>query len=56
MNGAPAAPHAFEQGLHQAFLLSFAITLVAAVASAFQPSDRPEDLAPAPASSVAQEE
>ena len=45
MNGAPEALHAFEQGLHQAFLLSFVITLIAAAASAFQPSHRPIELA-----------
>jgi MFS family permease len=49
MNGAPEALHAFEQGLHQAFLLSFVITLIAAGASALQPSHRPADLAPAAA-------
>lgn len=53
MNGAPEALHAFEQGLHQAFLLSFVITLVAAAASALQPSHRPLDLVQAPSSEVA---
>src|ERR687883_461578 len=33
MGDVPEALHAFEQGLHQAFLVSFAITLVAALAS-----------------------
>ena len=49
MNGAPEALHAFEQGLHQAFLLSFVITLIAAGASALQPSHRPLELVRAPA-------
>jgi EmrB/QacA subfamily drug resistance transporter len=55
MNGAPDALHAFEQGLHQAFLLSFVITMIAAGASALQPSHRPADLAPAPAPRPLQE-
>jgi EmrB/QacA subfamily drug resistance transporter len=49
MNGAPEALHAFEQGLHQAFLLSFVITLIAAGASALQPSHRPLELVRTPA-------
>jgi EmrB/QacA subfamily drug resistance transporter len=44
MGDAPDALHAFEQGLHQAFLVSFAITLVAALASAFRPSHSPREL------------
>lgn len=35
MNGAPLA--AFESGMHQAFLASFVVTLVAAVISALRP-------------------
>lgn len=45
MGDVPQALGAFEQGLHQAFLVSFVITLVAAAASAFQPAHRPIDLA-----------
>jgi len=36
MSGAPLA--AFESGMHQAFLASFAVTLVAAVISALRPA------------------
>jgi hypothetical protein len=35
MSGAPLA--AFESGMHQAFLASFAVTLIAAVISALRP-------------------
>lgn len=52
MNGAPEALHAFEQGLHQAFLLSFVITLIAAGAAALQPSHRPLEIARTPAAST----
>jgi hypothetical protein len=38
MGDMPEALQAFEQGLHQAFLVSFAITLIAALASALRPS------------------
>ncbi len=34
----PEALLAFEQGVHQAFLVSFGITLIAALASALRPS------------------
>jgi MFS family permease len=54
MNGAPEALHAFEQGLHQAFLLSFAITLIAAAASALQPSHSPREVMPAGAIEASQ--
>lgn len=37
MSGSPGALDAFEQGLHQAFLLSFAVTLVAVAVSALRP-------------------
>jgi len=49
MNGEPAALHAFEQGLHQAFLFSFALTLLAAVAAFFQPAHSPAERRVAPA-------
>jgi EmrB/QacA subfamily drug resistance transporter len=45
MGDVPDALHAFEQGLHQAFLVSFGITLIAALASAFRPSHSPRELA-----------
>ena len=38
MGNVPEALHAFEDGLHQAFLVSFGITLIAALASALRPS------------------
>src|SRR3989442_4319636 len=38
MGGVPQALHAFKQGLHQAFLVSFGITLVPALLSALWPS------------------
>jgi EmrB/QacA subfamily drug resistance transporter len=38
MSGAPEALASFEIGMHHAFLISFAITLVAAAVSAFRPS------------------
>lgn len=38
MGDVPEALHAFEAGLHQAFLVSFAITLVAAMASVLRPA------------------
>ena len=41
MGDAPDALHAFESGLHQAILVSFAITIVAALVSAFRPSHSP---------------
>ena len=43
----PEALHAFEQGLHTAFLVSFAITLVAAAASALRPAHSPREAAAA---------
>jgi EmrB/QacA subfamily drug resistance transporter len=43
MGDMPEAQHAFEQGLHQAFLVSFAITLVAALASALRPAHSPRE-------------
>lgn len=45
MGDVPEVLHAFEQGLHQAFLVSFAITLVAALASALRPSHSPREAA-----------
>src|SRR5205823_11404585 len=45
MGDVPEALHAFEQGLHQAFLVSFGITLVAALASALRPSHSPREVA-----------
>jgi MFS family permease len=47
MGDVPEALHAFEQGLHQAFLVSFVITLVAAAASALRPSHSPREAAAA---------
>ena len=44
MGDVPEALHAFEQGLHQAFLVSFGITLVAALASALRPAHSPREL------------
>lgn len=41
MGSTPAALTAFEQGQHEAFLVGFAITLLAAVISAFRPAHRP---------------
>ena len=38
MGDMPKALLAFEQGVHEAFLVSFGITLVAALASALRPS------------------
>ncbi len=43
MGGDPHALASFELGLHEAFLLSFAITLLAALVSALRPSHRPLD-------------
>ena len=43
MGDVPEALAAFEQGLHQAFLVSVAITLVAALASALRPSHSPRE-------------
>jgi EmrB/QacA subfamily drug resistance transporter len=45
MNDLPDALRAFEQGLHQAFLVSFGITIVAALASALRPSHSPRESA-----------
>ncbi len=45
----PAAQRAFEQGLHQAFLVSFGITLVAALASGLRPAHSPREAAAAAA-------
>jgi EmrB/QacA subfamily drug resistance transporter len=47
MGDVPDALRAFEQGLHQAFLVSFAITLVAALASGLRPSHSPREAAAA---------
>jgi hypothetical protein len=41
MGDNPQALASFESGLHAAFLLSFAITLLAALVSAMRPSHRP---------------
>jgi EmrB/QacA subfamily drug resistance transporter len=45
MGDVPDALHAFEDGLHQAFLVSFVITLVAALASGLRPSHSPREAA-----------
>ncbi|MBV9322578.1 MAG: MFS transporter [Chloroflexi bacterium] len=45
MSDMPEVQHAFEQGLHQAFLVSFGITLVAALASALRPAHSPREAA-----------
>jgi EmrB/QacA subfamily drug resistance transporter len=42
MSGSPDALAAFEQGLHQAFLVSLGFTLVAALTSALRPSHDPK--------------
>ena len=47
MADVPDALRAFEQGLHQAFLVSFGITLVAALASARRPSHSSREAAAA---------
>ena len=44
MSSSPAALTAFEGGVHEAFLVSFAITAVAAIVSALRPSHRPRRL------------
>jgi MFS family permease len=44
MGDVPEALHAFEQGLHQAFLVSFGITVIAALASALRPSHSPREV------------
>jgi EmrB/QacA subfamily drug resistance transporter len=49
MADVPEALHAFEQGLHQAFLVSFGITLIAALASGLRPSHSPREAAAAAA-------
>ena len=43
MSGAPDALESFIAGLHEVFLISVAITLVAALVSALQPPQRPVD-------------
>ena len=43
MGDMPDALAAFEQGVHQAFLVSVVITLVAALASALRPSHSPRE-------------
>src|ERR671933_844193 len=53
MGDVPEALHAFEQGLHQAFLVSFGITLVAALASALRPAHSPRELAAQQAAAAA---
>ncbi|HLG69947.1 MAG TPA: MFS transporter [Chloroflexota bacterium] len=40
MSGTPQALAAFEQGVHQAFLLSFAVTIIAVVVSGLRPANR----------------
>jgi EmrB/QacA subfamily drug resistance transporter len=47
MGDLPDALRAFEQGLHQAFLVSFGITIIAALASALRPSHSPRQMAAA---------
>ncbi|HLZ27640.1 MAG TPA: MFS transporter [Chloroflexota bacterium] len=54
MADVPEALHAFEQGLHQAFLVSFVITLIAALASGLRPSHSPREAAAAAAVYTAQ--
>ena len=44
MGDVPQALQAFEHGMHQVFLASFVITLVAAVASALRPSRSPREV------------
>jgi len=45
MGDLPDALRAFEQGLHQAFLVAFGITVVAALASALRPTHSPREMA-----------
>ena len=45
MTDMPDALHAFEQGMHQAFLVSVGITLIAALASVLRPSHSPREAA-----------
>ena len=45
MGDLPDALRAFEPGLHQAFLVSFGITVVAVLASALRPSHSPREMA-----------
>jgi EmrB/QacA subfamily drug resistance transporter len=45
----PEVQRTFEQGLHQAFLVSFGITLIAALASALRPAHSPRQAAAAAA-------
>jgi EmrB/QacA subfamily drug resistance transporter len=47
MGDVPDALRAFEQGLHQAFLVSFGITLIAALASGLRPAHSPREAAAA---------
>src|ERR1043166_5860282 len=47
MGDLPDALHAFEQGLHQAFLVSFATPPVPPLASGLRPSHSPRELAAA---------
>jgi len=49
MADVPDALRAFEQGLHQAFLVSFGVTLIAALASGLRPSHSPREAAAAAA-------
>jgi MFS family permease len=54
MSGSPQALTAFQDGVHQAFLLSFAVTVVAAVVSGLRPSSAPRTMTvPAPAAAAA---
>jgi hypothetical protein len=45
MGDVPDALRAFELGLHQAFLVSFGITLIAALGSALRPAHSPREAA-----------
>jgi EmrB/QacA subfamily drug resistance transporter len=45
MSGAPDALSAFQAGVHEAFLLSFVVTLVAVAVSALRPVNRPRAMA-----------
>jgi len=52
MTDMPDVQHTFEQGLHQAFLVSFVITLIAASASALRPAHSPREAAAAAANAT----
>ena len=56
MGNNPGALASFESGLHEAFLLSFGITLLAALVSVMRPSHRPLDQQENPPKTIPSEE